>query len=88
MAYGSKDCSPVYHSADEEGDGDLRKARRIPLPESPIKGQSPRTSPEPVVECEGNVDEQEGASTLREEDDVDEELESPTARTPTQNNCE
>ncbi|SMR48642.1 unnamed protein product [Zymoseptoria tritici ST99CH_1A5] len=86
MAYGSKDCSPVYHSADEEGDGDLRKARRIPLPESPIKGQSPRTSPEPVVECEGNVDEQEGASTLREEDDVDEELESPTARTPTQNN--
>ncbi|KAF2215337.1 hypothetical protein CERZMDRAFT_35745 [Cercospora zeae-maydis SCOH1-5] len=50
--YRSKETSPRYQSADEDGDdGDAtayRTARRIPLPESPVKGRSPRVTPEPA----------------------------------------
>jgi hypothetical protein len=92
MGYASKDCSPQYHSADEDGDGDVtayRTARRIPLPESPEKGRSPRTSVEPETAAGATGDEEPGCggSTVRETNDTDEEPESPAMRTPTQNNC-
>ncbi|CZT20740.1 uncharacterized protein RCC_06598 [Ramularia collo-cygni] len=91
--YNSKDVSPQYISADEDGDdGNVtayRTARRIPLPESPIKGQSPTNSPEPqtaggATECDNGDG---GTSTARQMSEQTEKApESPTTQTPTQNN--
>jgi hypothetical protein len=47
--FASKEPSPQYHSAEEEGDLDMtahRSAARIPLPRSPSKGRSARNTPE------------------------------------------
>jgi hypothetical protein len=89
--YASKDCSPVYYNADEEGDGDVTayiNARRIPLPESPEKGRSPECTPEPATAgADGDGDRGGGEDVMREEVEMDEEPESPAMRTPTQNNC-
>ncbi|KAF2765850.1 hypothetical protein EJ03DRAFT_279264 [Teratosphaeria nubilosa] len=48
--YRSKEPSPQYHDATEDGDGEVteyRMATRVPLPGSPTKGRSPTNSPEP-----------------------------------------
>lgn len=81
-------------SADEEGeDGNAiayRNARRIPLPESPTKGRSPTNSPQPVTATGvGDGDHGDGGtSTVREMSEQTEQApESPSAQTPTQNNC-
>jgi hypothetical protein len=88
--------SPAWMGADDEGeDGDLtayRTARRIPLPESPVKGRTPSSSPEIVMTA------QPVARELSREPQVQtprrtpsetrtSEPESPSAKTPTQNNC-
>lgn len=98
----SKDTSPQYQSADEDGDdGDVtayRTARRIPLPESPVKGRSPSNSPEhetpgAVAEVKKGVARDSSTHTTvrhvsEQPDEADDEPESPSMRTPTQNNCE
>lgn len=90
--YSSKDVSPQYISADEEGDdGNVtayRNARRIPLPESPEKGRSPATSPEPATMGGAEDVGDGGASTARQMSEQTEQApESPSVQTPTQNNC-
>ncbi|PIA94925.1 hypothetical protein CB0940_08094 [Cercospora beticola] len=94
--YRSKDTSPLYQSADEEGDdGDAtayRTARRIPLPESPVKGRSPRVTPEPagILAAAVNDKGRRASSTVRhpseETQRPEPEPESPGAETPTQKN--
>ncbi|KAI5362095.1 hypothetical protein Slin15195_G057460 [Septoria linicola] len=96
--YRSKDTSPQYHSADEDGeDGDVtayKTARRIPLPESPVKGRSPGVTPEPagLLATAGGEKLRGGASTVRhaseETQKPEAELESPGEETPTQNNLD
>ncbi|KAF2171767.1 hypothetical protein M409DRAFT_63360 [Zasmidium cellare ATCC 36951] len=102
----SKEASPqqhrqYYREASEEDynvgdDGDVtayRTARRIPLPESPVKGRSPSVSPDPV-KCgaqEGDKGGGDGGSLqtvkhIKEEEQDDGEVDTPTMRTPTQNN--
>lgn len=84
-------------SADDEcDDGNVtayRTARRIPLPESPVKG-SPANSPEPAdtpVAADGDHGRGGGGgavSTVREMSEQTEQApESPSVQTPTQNNC-
>ena len=95
--YRSKDTSPQYQSGDEDADdGDVtayRTARRIPLPESPVKGRSPGVTPEPagVLATPDRETPRNIQSTVRHasEETQRPELEpdSPGAETPTQNNC-
>jgi hypothetical protein len=97
--YTSKDTSPQYHSLDEDGDDrDLtahRYARRIPLPESPIKGRSPSNSPEPSTAATATAGDKGGgiASPVRhaseETQRPDPPPTSPALEAPkTQDNCE
>lgn len=100
----SKDASPRYYRETPEDeycigeDGDVtayRTARRIPLPESPVKGRSPSVSPQPDTTCgakEGDKGGGDGGSLqtvkhIKEEEQDEEEDDSPAMRTPTQNNC-
>ncbi|KAK4542996.1 hypothetical protein LTR36_005994 [Oleoguttula mirabilis] len=87
----SKEPSPQYHDAEEEGDGDVtayRIATRVPLPGSPMKGRSPSNSPEPVSgPSTGEVD--RGGGGLSHASHVSaptEDAESPALETPTQSN--
>ncbi|KAK4624820.1 uncharacterized protein CLAFUR5_06009 [Fulvia fulva] len=96
--YNSKDPSPQYHSADEEGDnGDVtayRTARRIPLPESPVKGRTPSGTPEPAATLAAAAAGDKGGGTsatptirgISHDPEPEDDIESPTLRTPTQNN--
>ncbi|KAM3416864.1 hypothetical protein BST61_g8453 [Cercospora zeina] len=94
--YRSKDTSPRYQSADEDGDdGDAtayRTARHIPLPESPVKGRSPRVTPEPagVLAAAQDDKERRASSTVRHPSEETQrpgpEPESLGEATPTQNN--
>lgn len=60
---GSKEASPLYHDAEEEGDLDTtahRFAARIPLPRSPSKGRSVRNTPEPAAGAGAGAQEGDG----------------------------
>lgn len=103
----SKDPSPQHHQYYREtpeedycvgDDGDVtayRTARRIPLPESPVKGRSPSVSPQPVTagavregdKGGGAVGSMQTVKQIKEEDIDEEEAEAPAMRTATQNNC-
>jgi hypothetical protein len=86
---------------DEAEDGEMtayRTARRIPLPESPTKGRTPSSSPEVMMTAQPVAREISPREPSREpsvhtprrtpsETRVS-EPESPSAKTPTQNNCE
>lgn len=94
-AFASKEPSPAYQSAEEEGredgEGEITAFPipcRIPLPESPLKERSPSASPEP--EFGGGVGGRDkgGGEVKREHDTTPEMNEVPIAdATPTQNNC-
>lgn len=97
--YRSKESSPQYRegTGDDGTDMDVtayRTARRIPLPESPVKGQTPAGTPEPTSAGAAVERDKGGGSTsmLRHVSEETErpvpEPESPGAQTPTQNNCE
>lgn len=84
--FASKETSPQYHSADEEGDGDVtayRSATRIPLPRSPVKGRSPSNSPGPLIGTGASEGDRGGGDTTF----VNDEPNSPTQQTPTESNC-
>lgn len=87
----SKESSPQYHDAEEEGDGDVtayRIATRVPLPGSPLKGRSPSNSPEPVSgPSTGEVDRGGGLSHASQVNAQTDDAESPALETPTQSNC-
>lgn len=86
--FGSKEPSPQYLSADEEGDGDVtayRRATRIPLPASPTKGRSPNNSPEPSAGA--SPGDKGGGDTTLVNEHMDAEEDSPNMQTPTQSNC-
>lgn len=85
--YASKEASPQYHDALQDGEGDVTMqgfASRIPLPRSPTKGRSPSNSPEPNLGFgAGEVDRGGGGAHVN----ASEEPESPNLETPTQSNC-
>ena len=93
--HGSKEPSPYYQSneddADEDGDMTAyRTARRIPLPESPVKDRSPSQSPEPTTPGPVVGGEKGGGITStmpRVEEQEEPDSDSPDTRTPTQSNC-
>lgn len=73
---------------DEDGDADVtayRRATRIALPASPIKGRSPSFSPEPV--SAGAQDDRGGGDTTLVDEHGDGEVEEPNMQTPKQDNC-
>ena len=89
--FASKDPSPQYHSADEEGDGDVtayRSAARIPLPVSPTKGRSPSNSPEPATSAGADEGDKGGGDTTIVNEQMDFEPESARVQAPTESNCE
>jgi len=89
----SKESSPQYHDAEEEGDGDVtayRIATKLPLPGSPVKGRSPSNSPEPVSGLgEGQIDRGGGGdySHVAQVNGQGVDPPSPSLDTPTQSNC-
>jgi len=89
QGYSSREGSPEYHSADDEGDVTVYPLpARIPLPESPTKGRSPSPSPQPIFGGGANnvntyaMNARPDAMPIRGE-----EPESGDQRTPTQMNC-
>ena len=87
--FASKEPSPQYHSADEEGDVTVRRSpTRIPLPASPTKGRSPSNSPEPVTGAGANERDKGGGDTTMVNDEMNDGAESPRLHTPTESNCE
>lgn len=94
---GGFSASPPFPGADDDiDDGNMtafRTARRIPLPESPIKGRSPSASPEPMISGRSVERDKGGGITIKKEErDVTPtpppgEPENLSSRTPTQNNC-
>lgn len=85
--FASTSASP---SAEAEGDGDVsayRRATRIPLPASPIKGRTPSISPEPNADVGANEGDGGGGDDTVTAEHDEAEGESPEMRTPTQSNC-
>ncbi|KAK3709730.1 hypothetical protein LTR37_010757 [Vermiconidia calcicola] len=89
VGYASKEPSPQYHSAEEEGDGDFttfRSAMRIPLPASPTKGRSPSNSPEPMNGAGANEGDRGGGDTTLMGNRRRFEADLPSAQTKTESN--
>lgn len=90
--YLSKEPSPQYHSAEEEGDMDLtayRSAMRVPLPASPVKGRSVRNTPEPAIGAGASDRDRGGGDTTLVNPPMleDNEPETPTALPVNESNC-
>jgi hypothetical protein len=99
---GFNSASPAWMGpGDETEDGEMtayRTARRIPLPESPTKGRTPSSSPEVMMTAQPVAREISPREPSREpsihtprrtpSETRISEPESPSAKTPTQNNCE
>ncbi|KAH9812971.1 hypothetical protein Tdes44962_MAKER05738 [Teratosphaeria destructans] len=87
--YKSKEPSPQFHDATEDGDGEVteyRMATRVPLPGSPTKGRSPTNSPEPPTFAHaGEIDRGGGAHvntqvtpTLEPQAETEDAVDTPT----------
>jgi hypothetical protein len=86
--YGSKEPSPQYHSADEDGEATAyRSATRVPLPASPTKGRSPAHSPEPMTGLGGDEDDGGGGDTTLTNEQFGLRSETPKQQPPSEN-CE
>lgn len=86
--FASKDPSPQYHSADEEGDMTAyRSATRIPLPSSPTKGRSPSNSPEPATAAGADEGDKGGGDATIVNEQMCFEPESERLHTATESNC-
>lgn len=85
--YGSKEPSPQYHSADEDGEiGAYRSATRIPLPVSPTKSRSPAHSPEPTTGAGAGEDDAGGGDTTLTNEHFGMGRETPRQQ-PQSDNC-
>lgn len=81
----SKEPSPQYHDAEEEGDLDLtayRLGAGIPLPISPVQGRSTRNTPEPGIEL-GRDNRAGGDATMS----LDAQSDSPATLPVNESNC-
>lgn len=88
--HGSREPSPQYHSAEEEGYGDAtawRSASRVPLPASPTKGRSPSNSPEPATGAGADEVDRGGGDITIVHEQMHAEPETPNMQTPTESNC-
>ena len=88
--FGSKEPSPQYHSAEDEGYGDVtawRSATRVPLPVSPTKGRTPSNSTEPAAGVGASESDQGGGDATLVNARMDAEEEAPRLQTPTESNC-
>lgn len=89
---GSRETSPLdLRVKEEEGDGDVtafRRAMRVPLPASPVKGRSPSNSPEPEVGVKVEGGDKGGGDTTLVDEQIVRELETADDSTPVQSNCE
>lgn len=84
--YGSKEPSPQYHSADEDGEvTTYRSATRIPLPASPTKGRTPAHSPEPLNGVGADDEDAGGGDATLTNDQFEMEHTTPRQKSPSEN---
>ena len=84
--FGSKEPSPQYHGADEDGEVTAyRSATRIPLPRSPTKERSPAYSPEPMTGAGAEEDDGGGGDTTLTDEQLGVGAETPKQQPPSEN---